>query len=73
MKIGQNWPKIESYPWDRILHQKSTEVLKMTKTYNFQQKVSISGSFDEKSFKNGPRHDLKLAEHSRTKGLSREK
>ena len=63
MKIGQNWPKIESCHPDRILHQKGREVFKMTKITIFSQDFAISGSFDEKSSKIG-KSDLKLAEHS---------
>ena len=49
MKIGQNWPKIESCPPKRILHQKGKEVFKMTKEITiFRENFAISGSFDEK-------------------------
>ena len=53
MKIGQIWPKIESSPPDRILHQKGKEVLKMTKVTIFSENFAISGSFNEKPSKMG--------------------
>ena len=54
MKIGQNWPKIESCPPDRILHQKGKEVFKMTKKSQFSVIFfAISRNFDEKTSKTG--------------------
>ena len=38
MKIGQNWPKIESYSTDKILHQKAIDVLNDKKS-QFSAKV----------------------------------
>ena len=53
MKIGQNWPKIESYPTDKILNQKGREVSKMIKITILSEKNAILGSFDEKLSKMG--------------------
>ena len=71
-KLGENW-KLPPTPLpDRILHQKGKGVFKMTKFHNFKWIFAISGSFDEKTIKNRPKSDLNLAEHSWTKGRSRE-
>ena len=63
MKIDQNWPKIKSFPKTEFCTKKTTEVFKMTKYHNSQQKFAISGSFYEKPSK-WAKSDPRLAEHS---------
>ena len=50
MKTGQNCPKIKSSPGQNF---EGREVSEMIKNHNFEGKIAIPGSFDEKPFKNG--------------------
>ena len=75
MKIGQNWAKTESCPLPPSLTEFCTKKVKeylKWQFHNFKWIFAISGSFDEKTIKNRPKSDLNLAEHSWTKGRSRE-
>ena len=65
----ENWPKIESCPPDRTLHQKDREVCKMTKKTQFWTKnLRFLVVLTKKNIKN----DLKLAKHTWTKGMLHE-
>ena len=64
MKLGQNWPKIESYSPDKILHQKAIDVFKMTKKAQFSAKVLRFLVVLTKNHKKWAKSDLKLAKHS---------
>ena len=63
MKIGQNWPKIESYSLDKILHQKAIDVLNDKKS-QFSAKVLRFLVVLTKNHQKWAKSDLQLAKHS---------